>query len=475
MTTAPITAPITAAIIVAAGRGVRAGEGIPKQWRMLAGHPMLAHALAAFAGMPRVLVIHADDRAVAEAMVGAMVGAMAKAGAETGAEVRTDPGAETVAKAGAGAEAGAETLAEPGGQVLTEPEADTVAKAGARAEARAKAGAEVGAEPGAEVRVGVGAESVTLVVGGPSRAASVRAALEALEGQGVAQVLIHDGARPLVSAKVIARVLAALDHAAGAAPALPVTDALWTGVDGLVTGTRDRAGLYRAQTPQGFQYPAILSAHRAFRGEAADDVEVARAAGLAVAMVPGEEANLKVTFPDDFARAEAMMGQVPRQERQMDIRMGNGFDVHAFCEGSGVWLCGVKVPHGKALLGHSDADVGMHALTDAIYGALAAGDIGRHFPAADPQWKGAASRLFLAHAAQMAATRGYKITNADVTLICERPKVGPHADAMRAALAAILGVAVDRVSVKATTSEQLGFTGREEGIAALATAVLVAG
>ena len=181
---------------------------------------------------------------------------------------------------------------------------------------------------------------------------------------------------------------------------------------------------------------------------------------------------VKVTFPDDFARAEVLMGH---GGRQMDVRMGNGFDVHAFCAGDGVWLCGVKVPHGKALLGHSDADVGMHALTDAIYGALAEGDIGRHFPPSDPQWKGAESRIFLAHAAGLAAARGYRITSADVTLICERPKVGPHAQAMREALAGIMGVALDRVSVKATTSEQLGFTGREEGIAAMATAVLVAG
>jgi len=281
-------------------------------------------------------------------------------------------------------------------------------------------------------------------------------------------VLIHDGARPLVSGRVIARVLAALDGAPAAAPALAVTDALWTGVQGRVSGTQDRSGLYRAQTPQGFHFDAILAAHRAHAGSAADDVEVARGAGLDVAIVEGEEDNLKLTFPGDFARAETIL-----KGRGMDIRLGNGYDVHAFCEGDHVWLCGVKVPHGKGLLGHSDADVGMHALTDAIYGALAEGDIGRHFPPTDPQWKGAASHIFLRHAADLARSRGFQISNCDVTLICERPKIGPHAAAMQAALAEIMGIEVGRVSVKATTSERLGFTGREEGIASIVTATLV--
>ncbi len=373
----------TAAIIVAAGRGLRAGGGLAKQWRILAGQPVVAHALAAFAGMTRVLVIHPDDRALAEGV----------------------------------------------------------------------------------------ADGALIVQGGATRAASVRAALESLAGQGVTKVLIHDAARPAVSADLIARVLAALDHAQGAAPALPVTDALWTGAEGRVTGTRDRSGLFRAQTPQGFDFDAILKAHRAHQGDAADDVEVARAAGLTVVMVPGDEANQKLTFPGDFLRAEQAL---QKTGARMDVRMGNGYDVHAVCEGDAVWLCGVKVPHGKALLGHSDADVGMHALTDAIYGALAAGDIGQHFPPSDPQWKGADSQIFLKHAADLARSRGFAITSADVTLVCERPKIGPHAVAMRQALAAIMGMEVDRVSVKATTSERLGFTGREEGIAALATAVLVA-
>ena len=373
----------TAAIIVAAGRGLRAGAGLPKQWRPLAGRPVVAHALAAFAGMARVLVIHPDDRALAEGV----------------------------------------------------------------------------------------ADGALIVQGGATRAASVRAALEALSDQGVTKVLIHDAARPSASPELIARVVAALDHAQGAAPALPVTDALWTGADGRVTGTRDRNGLFRAQTPQGFAFDAILAAHRAHAGEAADDVEVARAAGIDVVMVTGDEANQKLTFPGDFIRAEQALRMTGAP---MDVRMGNGYDVHAFCAGDGVWLCGIKVPHHKALLGHSDADVGMHALTDAIYGALAEGDIGQHFPPSDPQWKGADSQIFLKHAADLARSRGFTITSADVTLVCERPKIGPHAVAMRQALAAIMGVDVARVSVKATTSERLGFTGREEGIAALATAVLVA-
>ena len=373
----------TAAIIVAAGRGLRAGGGLAKQWRALVGQPVVGHALAAFAGMARVLVIHPDDRALAESV----------------------------------------------------------------------------------------ADGARIVEGGATRAASVRAALEALSDQGITKVLIHDAARPAVSADLIARVLTALDHAQGAAPALPVTDALWTGAEGRVTGTRDRSGLFRAQTPQGFDFDAILKAHRAHQGDAADDVEVARAAGLTVVMVPGDGANQKLTFPGDFLRAEQAL---QKTGARMDVRMGNGYDVHAFCEGDAVWLCGVKVPHGKALLGHSDADVGMHALTDAIYGALAAGDIGQHFPPSDPQWKGADSKIFLKHATDLARSRGFAITSADVTLVCERPKIGPHAAAMRQALATIMGMEVDRVSVKATTSERLGFTGREEGIAALATAVLVA-
>lgn len=370
----------TAVLIVAAGRGTRAGGEIPKQWQLLRGKPVLAHTLAAFAGMRIVLAIHPDDRARAAAL----------------------------------------------------------------------------------------APDIPLVEGGATRAQSVKNALEALEGTGVTKVLIHDGARPLVSRALIARLEAALDSHPGAAPALAVTDALWRGEAGLVSGTQSRDGLYRAQTPQAFRFAEILAAHRAHPGNAADDVEVARAAGLDVAIVEGDEDNLKLTFPGDFARAGRLL-----EGRTMDVRMGNGYDVHAFTAGDHVWLCGVKVPHDKALLGHSDADVGMHALTDAIYGAMAMGDIGRHFPPSDPQWKGAASHIFLAHAANMVREKGYVISNCDVTLVCERPKIGPHALAMQQELARIMGVEPGRVSVKATTSERLGFTGREEGIASIATCVLV--
>lgn len=311
--------------------------------------------------------------------------------------------------------------------------------------------------------------TVTLVAGGKTRAESVRNALESLESAQVSTVLIHDGARPLVDRALIDRVLAALSAGApAAAPALAVTDALWRGADGVVTGTETREGLYRAQTPQGFAFPAILAAHRAHPGGAADDVEVARAAGLPVTIVPGDERNIKITWARDFARAASLL------EEKMEVRSGNGYDVHAFCPGDHVMLCGIRVPHDHGLLGHSDADVGMHALTDAIYGALAEGDIGRHFPPSDPQWKGAASEIFLAHAAALLRARGFRLANADVTLVCERPKIGPHAVDMQRELERIMGVAPGRVSVKATTSERLGFTGRGEGIAALASVTLVA-
>ncbi|MTD99115.1 bifunctional 2-C-methyl-D-erythritol 4-phosphate cytidylyltransferase/2-C-methyl-D-erythritol 2,4-cyclodiphosphate synthase [Paracoccus sp. YIM 132242] len=310
------------------------------------------------------------------------------------------------------------------------------------------------------------AGGVTIVTGGETRAASVRAGLQALEGQAT-HVLIHDGARPLVSEAVIQGVIDALQAGApAAAPALPVTDALWRG-QGTVTGIAPRDGLFRAQTPQGFALDQISNAHRLHPDNAADDVELALAAGIPVAITPGSADNLKITFPADFARAERILGTA------MDIRLGNGYDVHAFGPGDHVWLCGVKIAHEAGLVGHSDADVGMHALTDAIYGALAEGDIGRHFPPSDPQWKGADSAIFLAHAADLARSRGFTLGNADVTLVCEAPKIGPHAQAMQARLAAIMDVDPARISVKATTSERLGFTGRREGIAAIATALLM--
>jgi len=308
---------------------------------------------------------------------------------------------------------------------------------------------------------------LAVCAGGATRAESVRAGLESLAADPPQIVLIHDGARPLASPALIARVIEAAAAHGAAAPALAVTDALWRGA-ARVEGVVARDGLWRAQTPQGFAYAAILAAHRAHEGAAADDVAVARAAGIAVAIVPGEEDNLKITGPGDFARAERSLGG------RMDIRTGNGFDVHRFGPGDHVMLCGVRVPHGAALLGHSDADVGLHALTDAILGALAEGDIGRHFPPSDPQWQGAASEIFLAHAAARARARGFAIAHVDVTLICEAPKIAPRAGAMQAELARILEIDAGRVNVKGTTSEGLGFTGRGEGIAAMATATLVA-
>ena len=316
------------------------------------------------------------------------------------------------------------------------------------------------------------APGAMVTAGGTTRSASVHAGLEALEPTGCTRVLIHDVARPCAAPALIRRVLAALSHTCAAAPALEVTDALWTGVGERVTGMQDRAGLFRAQTPQGFDFESIIAAHRVYAanapGDAVDDVAVARAAGLDVVIVPGDEDNIKITHPPDFARAEAHL------RGKMDIRIGNGYDVHRFGPGDHVMLCGVPVPHDRGLQGHSDADVGLHAICDAIYGALAMGDIGRHFPPSDPQWKGAESHVFLRHACALARENGYNISNMDVTLVCEQPKIGPYAPAMQTALSEITGLAPGRISVKATTSERLGFTGREEGIAALASALLVA-
>jgi len=316
------------------------------------------------------------------------------------------------------------------------------------------------------------ADRARLIVttGGATRQVSTFAGLQVLEGQGVTRVLIHDAARPLLPTDVIDRVLTALDTAPAAAPALAVVDALWRGAD-TVEAVSDRSGLWRAQTPQGFRFDPILAAHRAHRGEAADDVEIARAAGHAVAIVEGAEENFKITLPGDLARATRLLMAAERSD--MDIRTGNGFDVHRFGPGDHVMLCGVAVPFGRGLQGHSDADVGMHAVTDAIYGALAMGDIGTHFPPSDPQWKGAASHVFLSHACDLARSEGFTLTHVDCTLICELPKIGPHAAEMRTEMARIMGLEATRVSVKATTSERLGFTGRGEGIAALASVTLV--
>ena len=303
------------------------------------------------------------------------------------------------------------------------------------------------------------------VSGGASRDASVLAGLEALAPERPDRVLIHDAARPFLRPELISNVLAALDEAPAALPALPVVDALWRAEGDRADAPVSRDGLWRAQTPQGFRYPEILAAHRGHRGAALDDVAVARAAGLEVRIVPGDEDNFKITDGADLERA--------RKGLAMDIRTGNGFDVHAFGPGSAVTLCGVAIPFDRRLLGHSDADVGMHALTDAVFGALAEGDIGQWFPPSDPVWMGAASEIFLRKSVERAVARGFAISHLDCTLVCEAPKIGPHTRAMREVLAAIAGIDADRVSVKATTSERLGFTGRGEGIAALATATLV--
>ncbi|NOE25770.1 bifunctional 2-C-methyl-D-erythritol 4-phosphate cytidylyltransferase/2-C-methyl-D-erythritol 2,4-cyclodiphosphate synthase [Ruegeria sp. HKCCD6157] len=372
----------TAAIIVAAGRGSRAGGGVPKQWRSLAGRRVADWTIARFRGQVDhiVLVLSDEDSAAWE-------------------EFR-----ET---------------------------------------------------------------ELILAAGGTDRAGSVRNGLAALADRNVQRVLIHDVARPCVTPRIITDVLNALETCPAAAPGLAVTDALWVGHEQAVTGTQDRSNLFAAQTPQGFHYDTITAAHAAHPGGAADDVEVARAAGLDVCIIPGDADNLKITRPEDFARAERIMGT------EMYVRLGNGYDVHRFGDGDHVILCGVKVPHDRGLQGHSDADVGMHAVTDAIYGALAQGDIGQHFPPSDPQWKGAASEIFLRHAVELAGQMGYRISNVDCTLVCEYPKIGPHAPAMREKMSEIMDLRADQVSVKATTSERLGFTGRSEGIASLATACLV--
>ena len=308
------------------------------------------------------------------------------------------------------------------------------------------------------------------VMGGASRQGSVRNGLEAIAEKGPTHVLIHDGARPLVSREIIDRVLDALDTHDGAVPALPVADTLKREDGGLVAATVDRAGLWRAQTPQGFRYGAILSAHQDAAGqELTDDAAVAEAAGLSVALVPGSRENLKITGPEDMAAAERWLAGEP-----LDFCCGNGFDVHRFgpADGPGtiVHLCGIPIAHDRPLLGHSDADVGLHAITDAVLGALGEGDIGSHFPPSDPKWKGAPSRIFLEAARDLVKGRGGRIVHVDLTLVCESPKIGPHRDAMRSRVADILGVNPARVSVKATTTEGLGFTGRGEGIAAQATA-----
>ena len=371
------------AIIVAAGAGLRAGGGVPKQYRAVAGQPLLRHAVKRLLGHPAItgvsVVINPECRALYDA---AMAGL---------------------------------TLPEP-------------------------------------------------IAGGATRQESVLAGLESLAADPPDIVLVHDAARAFVPDAVIDALVAAFadDDVDGACPALPQVDSLRRGEEGRFSGSVDRDALWRVQTPQAFRTPAILAAHRAAAPGATDEVAIALAAGLRVAITPGDERAFKVTEPADFAKAEAMT--------TYSSRAASGFDVHKFGPGDHVWLCGVKVPHDHGLIGHSDADAGLHALTDALLGTIAAGDIGDHFPPSDERWRGAASDQFLAHAAHLVRERGGLIDHVDVTLICERPKVGPHREAMRARIAEILGLGIDRVSVKATTTEKLGFTGRQEGIAAQAMA-----
>lgn len=371
-----------AAVLVAAGRGIRAGGGTPKQWRPLAGARVVDHTLAALrrAGIERIVI------------------------------------------------------------VLSAEDSEMVAE--------------------------FSAQGLMVATGGATRSDSVRAGLAVLAADPPKHVLIHDVARPCVTPDVIHGVINALQTHQAAAPALAVTDALWQGQKGEVVGTASRDGLFRAQTPQGFDYELICKANEG-NPDAADDVEIARNAGLRVAITPGDETNLKITTAEDFHRAEAIL------RGNMKVRTGNGFDVHAFGPGDRVTLCGIDIPFDHGLVGHSDADVAMHTVTDAIYGALAMGDIGQHFPPSDPQWKGAASEIFLRHAVELAHAQGFQISNIDCTIICEMPKIGPHAATMRAKMGEIMGLDIADISVKATTSERLGFTGRGEGIACMATCTLV--
>ncbi len=309
--------------------------------------------------------------------------------------------------------------------------------------------------------------SVTLVKGGDTRQASVRAGLEALASQTPERVLIHDAARPDIPPTVISRLRAALDDSAAAIPVLPVADSLIVADDTVMGNPLDRDTIRRVQTPQAFHFDTILSAHRSWSGPATagDDAQVARAAGHAVALVEGDEALKKLTYAADFENRES--ATMPM------MRIGSGYDVHRLAEGEALWLGGIRIEHTHGLAGHSDADVALHAITDAVLGAIGAGDIGQHFSPSDARWAGASSDRFLGHARALADEAGYQTGNVDVTIICEAPKIGPHRDAMRTSIASILEIPADRVSVKATTTEGLGPTGRREGIAAQATVLLM--
>lgn len=376
----------TIALIVAAGRGERAGGSLPKQYRKLAGKPVLRWAVEAFTMCPAIDAVRVVIQAADEPLYRS---------ATAGLPFRPP------------------------------------------------------------------------ITGGATRQESVRRGLEALVQHSPARVLIHDAARPFVSPALVGRVVSALDGADAALPMLPVADTLRRKKDTKFELV-PRDDLFRAQTPQGFRFDRILAAHRKFVGEpATDDIALAERVGLSIASVAGEETNFKLTTEEDFHLAERLAGSA-----LSDIRTGMGFDVHRFAPGDHVWLCGVKVRHDFGLEGHSDADAGLHALTDAILGAIGAGDIGVHFPPNEERWKGAPSQLFLEHAARLVREIGGVISHVDVTLICERPKVGPHRQDMRARVADILGLDIVRVSVKATTTEGLGFTGRREGIAAQAVATI---
>jgi 2-C-methyl-D-erythritol 4-phosphate cytidylyltransferase/2-C-methyl-D-erythritol 2,4-cyclodiphosphate synthase len=391
-----------AILVVAGGRGSRAGEGLPKQYRPLAGVTVLARTLRAMrAGAPEAslkVVIHPDD-----------LDLYACSASELSAAERS---------------------------ALSEP-----------------------------------------ALGGASRQDSVRNGLEAIAREGApAIVLIHDAARPFAAPALIARAIKAARIHGAAVPGVPVIDTVKE-IDtaGFVVATPDRARLRAVQTPQSFRFPLILDAHRAAAAggrEYTDDAMIAEAAGHAVYVVPGDPANFKLTTPEDFARAMDQLAPSPRPGVLTDVRTGQGYDVHAFAEGDHVWLGGVAIPHTHALAGHSDADVLLHAITDAVLGAMAEGDIGAHFPPSDPQWKGAPSRIFLEHACKLVRARGGVIAHIDATIVCEAPKVGPHRDAIRAKLAEIMGLDMGRVAIKATTTEKLGFTGRGEGIATLAIATV---
>ena len=312
-----------------------------------------------------------------------------------------------------------------------------------------------------------GLQTLPPIPGGATRQDSVRIGLEALAPHAPDIVLVHDAARPCIPSGTIAALLEALRHTPGAIPALPVADTLKRARDGRIAATIPRDNLVRAQTPQAFHYPLLLALHRTAPPGLTDDAAILEAAGHPVALVPGSEDNIKLTYPEDHMRLERILAPT------LIPRVGTGFDVHVLVENRPLILCGVTIPHEKGLAGHSDADVGIHALCDALYGALAEGDIGRHFPPSEATWKDADSARFLRHAAGRIAARGGRLANVDVTLICEQPKITPHAPAMIARLAELLSVDPGLVSVKATTTERLGFPGRGEGIAAQAVATIL--